>query len=397
VDLLLCCYAVAASAAQESIKIALSARIVSTLTEPRIVMSYNDTNPTDSSDASVTPSTYMDYSMQLRIASVFILFCVSLLGIVVPLIYASCYRGEDTLENQRKLSESDTFRIIRTFAAGVMLGVGFIHLLADGVSKLTEVNLEYPALGYTLATVGALIVLGFEQIAVMLISRIDTVNDSNDSIKSKASKDTTGFGLDPTVILEVMETDQPGATSKSCDHNHALKMIAGSDSLAAITKAYMMEISVAIHSVIIGITLGSLSGPDNLQSLEALIIAICFHQFFEGLGLGTIIEAARLDLGLKKTLIFALTFAITVPIGVAIGIVISNNQSLEDGPSVTQEYTTGCLNSVSAGIMIYVALVEMAAEDFQQASIMTNVGLKMKMFSALMLGLLCMAILAIWA
>jgi solute carrier family 39 (zinc transporter), member 1/2/3 len=358
-------------------------------------MSFQDTSSTDSSDTSVTPSTYMDYSMQLRIASVFILFCVSLLGIVVPLVYASCIRGEDTLENRRKLSESDTFRIIRTFAAGVMLGVGFIHLLADGVSKLTEVNLEYPALGYTLATVGALIVLGFEQIAVILIARIDAVSES--SVKSEASKDATGFGLDPTVVLEVMETDQPGAASKSCDHNHALKMIAGSDSLAAITKAYMMEISVAIHSVIIGITLGSLSGPDNLQSLEALIIAICFHQFFEGLGLGTIIEAARLDLGLKKTFIFALTFAITVPIGVAIGIVITNYQSLEDGPSVTQEYTTGCLNSVSAGIMIYVALVEMAAEDFQQASIMTNVGLKMKMFSALMLGLLFMAVLAMWA
>ena len=47
--------------------------------------------------------------------------------------------------------------------------------------------------------------------------------------------------------------------------------------------------------------------------------------------------------------------------------------------------------------MIYVALVEMIAEDFQAAAIASNVILKMKMFSALLLGTTCMAVLAIWA
>lgn len=360
-------------------------------------MSSQGTNSTESVETAVTPATYMDASMQLRIASVFIFLAVSSLGVVLPLFYASRTRGEDTHENRLKLSESDNFRIIRSFAAGVMLGVGFIHLLADGVSKLADVSLEYPALGFTLATVGAMVVLGFEQIAVMLIGRIDTVSVARDSINSKQHKHTGDFGTDPRLVLEIMETEQNEAVSKSCDHNHALNMIAGSDSFAVITKAYMMEIAVAIHSVIIGITVGSLAGPDDLPSLRALIIAICFHQFFEGLGLGTIFEAARIDLGLKKIVIFALTFALTVPVGVAIGMAVASFQSAEDGPTVTQEYTTGCLNSISGGIMIYVALVEMTAEDFQQASIMHNVGLKTKMFCALMLGTLCMAILAYWA
>jgi zinc transporter 1/2/3 len=126
-------------------------------------------------------------------------------------------------------------------------------------------------------------------------------------------------------------------------------MIAGTDSFAVIVKAYMMEISVAIHSVIIGIAVGSLGGPDNLAELQALLIAICFHQFFEGLGLGTVIEAARLHLGMKKVIIFAISFALTVPLGVMIGIVITDDQSLIDGPTVTQLYTTGVLNSIAAG------------------------------------------------
>jgi solute carrier family 39 (zinc transporter), member 1/2/3 len=340
------------------------------------------------------PGTVMDYSMQLRISSVFIMFCASLLGIIVPLYYASVKIGEDTAANRQKLAECDTFRIMRTFAAGVMLGVGFIHLLNDGVAKLTEVSLDYPSLGFTLATVGALIVLGFEQIAVVLISRIDT---GGEIVKSTGSKNLDSDCAYPHEELEVIESSHMPNLQTSCDHNHAINMIAGTDSLSVIVKAYMMEISVAIHSVIIGIALGSLGGPDNLPSLQALIIAICFHQFFEGLGLGTVIEAARIHLGVKKIIIFALTFALTVPIGIVVGILITDDQALEDGPTDAQTYTTGCLNAIAAGIMIYVALVEMVAEDFQQAAIATNIGLKIKMFTALTLGTLCMALLAIWA
>ena len=47
--------------------------------------------------------------------------------------------------------------------------------------------------------------------------------------------------------------------------------------------------------------------------------------------------------------------------------------------------------------MIYVALVEMIAEDFQAAAIASNVILKVKMFSALLLGTAFLAVLAIWA
>lgn len=283
----------------------------------------------------------MDYSLQLRIASIFILFCASLLGVVLPLYFSSSdSSGEETAASHKSMAESDGFRITRTFAAGVMLGVGFIHLLNDGVDKLTSVSLDYPSLGFTLATVGAMIVLGFEQIAVMLIGRVDV-----GSIKLSELKHVeAGRGTDNE--LEVLGSD---TIRGSCDHNHAIDMIAGSDSFSVIVKAYMMEISVAIHSVIIGIALGSLGGPDNIQSLQALLIAICFHQFFEGLGLGTVIKAASLQLGMKKIIIFAVTFALTVPIGVMVGIVVTDDQALIDGPTDSQLYTTGCLNSIAAG------------------------------------------------
>ena len=295
----------------------------------------------------------MTYSLKLRIASIFILFFASILGVVLPLFFSA---GTDTQTNEshRKMFESDAFRIMRTFAAGVMLGVGFIHLLADGASTLSAVIDSYPALGYTLATVGTMIVLGFEQVAVMLIGSVRVIVDG-DGAKSPLDADKNIESAPELEVVDVHSRQNPG----SCDHNHAIRMIAGTDSLNVIIKAYMMEISVAIHSIIIGIALGSLGKEEELESLRALLIAICFHQFFEGIGLGTVIESARLHLGTAKILIFAITFAFTVPIGVMIGILITQDEVVATGDDATaiaepdvnfrQEVALGCLNSIAAG------------------------------------------------
>jgi solute carrier family 39 (zinc transporter), member 1/2/3 len=98
-----------------------------------------------------------------------------------------------------------------------------------------------------------------------------------------------------------------------------------------------------------------------------------------------------------KIIIFTLTFAATVPVGIMIGILLTMNRTDEEGPTDAELYITGSLNSIAAGILIYVAMVEMIAEDFQEAKIATNIGLKVQMFAALMIGTLFMAVLAIWA
>ena len=303
--------------------------------------------------------TVMDYSLTLRISSIFILFVASLAGIVIPSLLSGG-SGSQTNESHRKMCESDAFRITRTFAAGIMLAVGMIHLLADGVTKLSAVSLDYPPLGYTLATVGAIIVLGFEQVAVMMIG---SDKDDSNSVKSIAVAEKNieaDFGMGPVDLEELEERGKEN--SNTSDHYQAIKMIAATDSLNVIVKAYMMEISIAIHSVIIGIAIGASVGTAELKTLRGLIIAICFHQFFEGLGLGTVIESARLQLGMQKIILFVLTFALTVPIGIVIGIVTSGDESASiidpttgevipgtADVNIGQEYTLGCLNSIAAG------------------------------------------------
>ena len=359
-----------------------------------------------------TESDYSLFSEQIRIASIFIMFSTSFLGVILPLWYF----GSGDPSNQRKISESDSFRIIRSFAAGIMMGVAFIHLLAEGVASLNEACPDYPALGYTLSTVGAMMVLGFEQIAVALIGQIKTEQASNFIVPTNEGNCPVAEGGIETggLVCEAgggHPADAPDASkeleviashtehSPVCEHAHAINMIAGSDATSVLVKAYMMEASVAVHSIILGLDLGSMSGVSNLPTLQALLIAVCFHQFFEGLGLGSTIQEARLELGKSKVLFFVLTFAMTVSIGVTIGFLLDKYPMTNKDPDASERdsnFVTGILNSLCSGVLIYVSLVEMVAEDFQAAVIATRFGLKAKMLLSLMCGTLIMAILAIW-
>jgi hypothetical protein len=126
-------------------------------------------------------------------------------------------------------------------------GVAFIHLLFDGTATLAGIPMigrEYPSLGFTLATIGTLIVLGFEQVAVMLISRIEVGN--KELVPGvMPSKDLEKHDHDhhenpnPPVELQIVDSEHH-THEHSCDHTHAIGLIAGSDSFQVLVKAYMV-------------------------------------------------------------------------------------------------------------------------------------------------------------
>lgn len=91
---------------------------------------------------------------------------------------------------------------------------------------------------------------------------------------------------------------------------------------------YSLEIGIMVHSVIIGLcsfldswsycNIGVSLGVAS-EEFVSLLIALCFHQFFEGLGLGAMIARVNFKYcGLAY--LNGLAFALTTPVGVAIGI-----------------------------------------------------------------------------
>jgi zinc transporter 1/2/3 len=98
-------------------------------------------------------------------------------------------------------------------------------------------------------------------------------------------------------------------------------------------------------------------------------------------------------LSMNKIIGLVFFFACTLPLGIVLGIVITS--SLED--THTQQIVEGYFNAVAAGILVYVSMVEMLAEEFSHPVVKADAVLKTKMTVAMMGGLISMCVLAIWA
>lgn len=119
---------------------------------------------------------------------------------------------------------------------------------------------------------------------------------------------------------------------------------------------------------------------------------VSIHQFFEGAGLATCILEAHLPR--SKNISMFLLFSLTCPAGVAIGIGVA---SIYDEESVAAAALEGTFNALAAGVLIYLALVEMLNEEFHLAQVKRNRALQCQMFGCLLLGCAVMSTLAVWA
>ncbi|XP_022885884.1 zinc transporter 3-like isoform X2 [Olea europaea var. sylvestris] len=151
----------------------------------------------------------------------------------------------------------------------------------------------------------------------------------------------------------------------------------------------VLELGIIVHSVIIGIALGASESP---KTIKPLIAALTFHQFFEGIGLGGCIAQAKFKSRTVATM--AIFFSLTTPVGILIGIGISNIYS-ETSP--TALIVEGIFNSASAGILIYMALVDLLSADFMSPKMQSNGKLQLGANVSLLLGAGCMSLLAKWA
>jgi len=146
---------------------------------------------------------------------------------------------------------------------------------------------------------------------------------------------------------------------------------------------------LTVHSIIIGIT----TSVSDDSELNKLLPALTFHQFFEGFALG-----ARLGtVGFHWTteVILALIYSLSAPVGQAIGLGIVNTYN---GNGVTANLVQGHFDSVAAGILLYVALVQLLAGDFAHdyAGCGKDYWRKVIIFLCLYTGATIMAIIGIW-
>ncbi|KAJ1972520.1 hypothetical protein H4R33_007077, partial [Dimargaris cristalligena] len=179
------------------------------------------------------------------------------------------------------------------------------------------------------------------------------------------------------------------------DHEHGhchahTTLFAEEGAAARRISTYLLEVGIALHSVLVGLALGTAEGAEFVS----LLAALCFHQFFEGIALGS--RIAELQYSARwMPIANALAYAITTPIGTALGVVF---RSVYRARSPVTLIVQGALDAVSAGILIYTALVNLMAQEFAQKSFKALPrGSKGLYMGSLYLGAMAMSIIGIWA
>ncbi|CAL1402511.1 unnamed protein product [Linum trigynum] len=333
-----------------------------------------------------------DGPLVYKIVAICTILVASGLGVSLPILA----RNVPTLHPDSKL-----FFLIKAFAAGVILATGFVHILPDAFESLSSPCLKenpwarFPFPGFV-AMISAVMTMIIDTLATSYFQGSGFRSDKG--VSSVANHNDGGGDLETSAGMESHEGHvhvHTHATHHGHSHGSAFAAAASQDSPASAhllrhrVVSQVLELGIVVHSVIIGISLGA-SG--STKTIKPLVAALTFHQFFEGLGLGACLSQASFRL--RVVAMMVAFFSFTTPIGIAAGICISRIYSEN---SQTTLVVGGLMNSASAGILIYMALVDLLAHDFGSPRLLGNLRLQLGGYVSLLLGMISMSSLAGWA
>ncbi|CAN8245046.1 unnamed protein product [Cochlearia groenlandica] len=362
----------------------------------------------------------------LKLVAIASILLAGVAGVAIPLIG----------RNRRFLkTDGSLFVAAKAFAAGVILATGFVHMLAGGTEALNNPCLpdfpwsKFPFPGF-FAMVAALITLLVDFMGTQYYERKQEKEANNVS----EEHEHPGREQSPGIVVPVVVAEERGGNEEkvfgeedsggihivgihahaahhrhshsqqghgSCDghkvidighghgHGHAHGGLEVGSGARHIVVSQVLELGIVSHSIIIGISLGVSQSPCTIRPL---IAALSFHQFFEGFALGGCISQAQFKN--KSAAIMACFFALTTPIGIGIGTGVASSFNAH---SVGALVTEGVLDSLSAGILVYMALVDLIAADFLSKKMSCNFRLQIVSYLMLFLGAGLMSSLAIWA
>ncbi|MEC8319997.1 MAG: ZIP family metal transporter [Planctomycetota bacterium] len=224
-----------------------------------------------------------------------------------------------------------------SFAGGVLLAAGLIHLLGDANEGFATAypDVDYPA-AYAIATAAFLLVLAVERV----IPRASAAGDP---------------AADP----------------------EAAALLAGGQGGGAAP--YLLLLTLSIHSVIAGLTLGISSAA----GAGVLLVAILAHKGAAGFALGSTFRESSIA---PRTRIPALgIFVCSTPAGVLLGGLAT--AVLGGGDSAAEAW----FKAVAAGTFLYIATLDVVREEFFPGG-----SDRASRLSFAMLGAGVMALVAIW-
>ncbi|GAB2261934.1 hypothetical protein Droror1_Dr00002931 [Drosera rotundifolia] len=298
----------------------------------------------------------------LKLVAITVIFVSSIIGITSPILLAkSFHHGTHNNNNQEA-----AVLLIKCFAAGVILSTSLVHVLPDAFSALANCSINLPDFPFA----GLVVLFG-----ALLGLLVDLTASSHVDEKEYKAIDEEGEGK---LQGEVVVVDEEEMVVRK------RRMV-----------SKVLEIGIVFHSVIIGVTMGM---SQNKCTIRPLVAALAFHQVFEGMGLGGCIAQAAFGFG--TTAFMSFIFSVTTPAGIILGMIVFALTGFDES-NMNALIMEGLLGSLSSGILIYMALVDLISPEFFHNKMISSCGtgtwLKKYCFIALVLGSASMSILALWA
>lgn len=312
----------------------------------------------------------------LKFISMLVIFVTSVVGISSPVLLARYFQGKPAYDK--------AVLVIKCFAAGVILSTSLVHVLPDAYDALSDcaVASRHPWRDFPFA--GLVTLCG-----ALLALLVDITASSHVEQGHHHQAPYKPIGTHEEKKLAELGVAESGDVGASCGVDQAEELLKLKQRLVS----QVLEIGIIFHSVIIGVTMGM---SQNQCTIKPLVAALAFHQIFEGMGLGGCIAQAGFNLGTTAYMCFM--FSVTTPVGIILGMIVFSVTGYDDS-SANALIMEGLFGSLSSGILIYMALVDLISADFFHNKLMESSGLWLKKasFVALTLGSASMSVLALWA
>lgn len=322
-------------------------------------------------------------SICLRWIAAGILLITSLAGVTFPFFVAKV-----------GMLETKWFQLTQDLCTGLVIGVALLHVLADANEDLSKVAV-FPAANAG-AIFGIIFMVAVQELGKMSMQHFRRKVDCSSGMQAKSPGGPFSVGDLEASLLDdnINDTKRSEALPMHCGHMHGLASIPHINLKRDLARFMLvvMECSIMVHSVLVGLALGVLRTNVEVLTLGA---ALLFHQFFEGLALGGV--AVRLGLGFKEAWHIFLSFTLSCSFGVVLGTLLSDMYD-EDDPR--QAWVLGMMNALAAGTLLHIGLVELLPQSFSD-TVKPHAGFKkphpVAQLLALTAGCSVMAVLAIWA
>ena len=229
--------------------------------------------------------------------------------------------------------------IANTFAAGLFLGIGLLHLLPESSEIFKDqYKIKFP-IAYLISFLTYCLILCIEKV---IFDPHSIMHEHNKLSDNNLKKD-----IDENIISEPLVQDN------SLNDDFKSDIHLGKNKLNKnLLQPFILLFALGFHAIFEGIALGIL---DDFNSVLSLMLVILAHKWAEGLTFG--ISFLKSELSKCQINTFLIIFSMMGPFGVLFGMFLS---------AMTNKFIQGIFLAASSGTFLYIACSDVITEQFEK-------------------------------